>query len=73
MRVYPNPVLTKLTVELPAAGGRYRILSMLGGTLMAGELFDSKAELDMTTLPTGLYQLEISTPAGREMRKIIKQ
>ncbi|WP_190242541.1 T9SS type A sorting domain-containing protein [Hymenobacter lapidiphilus] len=73
VRVYPNPVQTKLTVELPMAGGRYRILSLLGSIMMDGEVPDSKAELDITSLPTGLYQMEITTPAGREIRKIIKQ
>ncbi|NVO84750.1 lamin tail domain-containing protein [Hymenobacter terrestris] len=73
VRVYPNPVQTKLTVELPAVGGGYRILNSLGSVMMAGEVPGSESELDMSSLPSGLYQLEITTSAGREMRKIIKQ
>ncbi|SET04061.1 Por secretion system C-terminal sorting domain-containing protein [Hymenobacter actinosclerus] len=73
VRAYPNPVKSALTVELPTAGGRYRIISLLGSVLMAGEMPASMAVLDMTGLPAGLYQLEITTPAGRDIRKIIKQ
>lgn len=73
VRVYPNPVQTELRVEVSVAGAHYRVINSTGSVLLVGELPTSTTVLDVAMLPAGLYQVEITTPTGHDMRKIVKQ
>ncbi len=71
--LYPNPVSRVLYLQLPAAGAHYRIIGALGSTVLEGTAPDGSAQVDMGTLPAGLYQLEVTTGASRSIRQFIKQ
>jgi len=71
--LYPNPAQRELHLVLPAAGAHYRVLSLTGAVVLQGTAFASTTTLDVTSLPAGLYQLEVTSAAGRTTRKFIKQ
>jgi len=71
--VYPNPAHAELRVELPVAEAvRYRILNVAGTTVATGSI-TSKATLSLTTLPVGLYHLEVTATSGHTTHRFVKQ
>ena len=77
LSVYPNPVNTKLTVELP---GTETIESLSIRTLTGAPVLQPlvrarqrNATLDISQLPKGFYVLEVQTANGKANRKLIKE
>ena len=70
--VYPNPATRILNLRVPGAAARYRVISTLGLTVLEGSL-KRHGQLNIAGLPTGHYQLQVTTAAGRSVRKFIKQ
>jgi hypothetical protein len=75
--VYPNPTEDRFYVAfgMEVRGEiRYSITNTLGQEVRT---FRSRGEravrLDLTGLPTGVYQLEISTLNGKAVKRIVKQ
>jgi len=73
LTLFPNPAHAELHLVAPAANAHYRVLSLLGSVMLQGQAPNGTATLDVTTLPAGLYQLEITSAAGRVVRKFTKQ
>jgi hypothetical protein len=57
LMIYPNPVESKLWVELPEEACKYQIYSAEGRLLAAGI---TTKEIDVQLLPAGFYVLEIT-------------
>jgi hypothetical protein len=70
--LYPNPARAELHLVLPVAA-RYRVLNSTGSVVLAGDAPAGDATLRVETLPAGLYQLEVTSAAGRTTRKFIRQ
>jgi hypothetical protein len=71
--VYPNPTTDRLTVDLPAAGGRtYRVINALGQVLAQGAAYAANASVDVRRLAAGTYFLELQTANGRQVRRFVK-
>ncbi|WP_204344410.1 M43 family zinc metalloprotease [Psychroserpens algicola] len=70
--IYPNPVKgNTLFVKLPDnAKASYRILNMLGQTMMRG---DSAKEINVSSLKSGLYFIEVNDGEETMTKKFIKQ
>nr|WP_321246631.1 M43 family zinc metalloprotease [uncultured Psychroserpens sp.] len=70
--IYPNPVKgNTLFVKLPSNGtASYRILNMLGQTMMTG---DSVKEINVSNLKTGMYFIEVNDGEEIMTKKFIKQ
>ena len=68
--IYPNPtndilfVETRLIASLPAT---YRITNLMGQTIMAGQITAETQQIDVATLPKGMYFITV----GDEMRKFV--
>ena len=68
--IYPNPtndilfVETRLIASLPAA---YRITNLMGQTIMAGQITAETQQIDVATLPKGMYFITV----GDETRKFV--
>ena len=77
LSVYPNPVHTLLTVELPNTATIERLtVSTLTGDRVLQSAIRARphaATLDIGHLPKGLYFLQIQTPNGTVHRKILKE
>lgn len=73
--IAPNPVKDDLSVTFSASGesARYRIFSLTGKVVNQGELEGSPARLDLSTLPQGIFVLEVES--GREIvrKKLVKR
>ncbi|WBO82769.1 T9SS type A sorting domain-containing protein [Hymenobacter yonginensis] len=73
LALYPNPAHTELQVVAPAPEATYRVLSTIGAVLLEGRTSTGSAALNVASLPAGLYHLEVTTAAGRVVRKFTKQ
>ena len=77
LSVYPNPVHSTLTIDLPGTETIEQVsLKTLTGTAVAQPILKPRqhsATMEMGHLPTGLYFLHIQTPAGTAVRKVVKE
>ncbi|UOG74504.1 PA14 domain-containing protein [Hymenobacter tibetensis] len=71
--LYPNPTRSELNLKVPSLHASYRVLDQLGRSVLEGAAPAGTAVLNVQALPAGLYHLEITTPAGRVVRKFVKQ
>ncbi|MBO4327792.1 MAG: T9SS type A sorting domain-containing protein [Bacteroidales bacterium] len=71
IRIYPNPTEEKITVETggESASVAYRIANLLGQTVMTGRLSSEKQEVDVSSLPLGMYVFQV----GGINKKIVKR
>ncbi len=72
-QLYPDPTSTELTLVAPVAVINYRVISLAGHVVLVGEAPSGTAVLDVAALPAGMYQLEVTTAAGSQIRKFLKQ
>ncbi|UOQ96397.1 T9SS type A sorting domain-containing protein [Hymenobacter sp. 5317J-9] len=70
--LYPNPASTAISF-LAEAATPYRVLNQLGQVLLQGTTEAGTAKVAVDKLPSGLYLLELQTPAGRSVQKFEKQ
>ncbi len=79
VKVYPNPVQDKLFVNLQGLDAKeafISIYSMKGKTLMSSqkfEAFNGKSSIDVTSLPQGIYVVEVISNGERKTFKVVKQ
>eukprot|EP01096_Ripella_sp_DP13-Kostka_P018261 TRINITY_DN9824_c0_g1_i1.p1 TRINITY_DN9824_c0_g1~~TRINITY_DN9824_c0_g1_i1.p1 ORF type:complete len:923 (+),score=-62.36 TRINITY_DN9824_c0_g1_i1:2854-5622(+) len=70
--LYPNPVVDELNVSLTDnTGYTFRITNTLGQQVSSGEL--SGNPIDVRTLKTGLYVIELNNGAKRIVKKFAKK
>ncbi|QNH63611.1 T9SS type A sorting domain-containing protein [Hymenobacter sediminicola] len=72
LALYPNPTRASLTLVAPATAATYRVISTVGSVVLEGQAPTGTATLDVAKLPAGLYQLEVTSGAGRTVRKFTK-
>ena len=70
-RYYPNPNDGIFYVETQdfASLQQYRIMNIMGQTLMTGMINSEKQQIDLTSLPSGMYFLQVNGTT----RKIVKR
>ena len=69
---YPNPTKGKLKVDnLPAGTTSFVLTDAAGKEILNGQA-ESSLEIDLTQLPTGMYQLTLNTNRETFTKKIIK-
>lgn len=69
--VYPNPATSIINARFPAETfAELRILDMRGALLVSKKGSGQSFLMDVSSLPAGMYFLEMVTPAGRSMKKI---
>ena len=59
LRVSPNPTDGVLHVETPLPMSKFRVLDMNGRVLFGGDCSDSVLQLDVSSLHTGMYFMEV--------------
>lgn len=71
VNVFPNPAETLLQIELPTNDfGHYQMTDMSGKLLEAGEI-SGGTQIDVTSIPSGVYLLEVTTSKGKAINRII--
>ncbi|MBC8085507.1 MAG: T9SS type A sorting domain-containing protein [Hymenobacter sp.] len=73
LALYPNPARTELHLVAPTVNARYRVLNGLGRVVLEGAAPTGTATLNLTRLSAGLYQLEVTSAAGRLVRKFVRE
>jgi hypothetical protein len=78
LRVFPNPVLDRLSLELGSAMGTtvdYELLDATGRSIRSGQLGvdgSGVGQIDVHALPPGTYLLMVRTEAGRSWTRLVK-
>jgi len=73
--VYPNPVKSKITIEAGLSvqnPGLIKIFNLNGKQVIKTVNFSSKQQIDVSTLPAGLYLLQITRNNKVKSKKFIK-
>jgi len=74
--VYPNPAQQKINVMLPSSGNvsaDLEVYSADGRKYLEQIINQSKAELDLSTLPSGMYFLKVLSKEGVGTGKFVKE
>ncbi|UOQ74815.1 T9SS type A sorting domain-containing protein [Hymenobacter cellulosilyticus] len=72
-QAYPNPAHTKLQLEVPAGLGLHtlRLFTSVGQLVRQQAIAGTRPELDVRTLPAGIYLLQVQGPAQVLSRQIV--
>ena len=74
IRIYPNPTAGKIMVDCTVEPNPNLFLyNMMGALMLYKELNSANNEIDISSLPKGLYVVEISCPEKAAYYKIIKE
>ncbi len=71
VRLYPNPVVNQLQIELPASVeiNSVQVFNTLGQKVLT----TTQSQVDVSRLASGVYVVEVETSAGNVSKKIIKK
>lgn len=70
IRIAPNPLTETLQLQSPEAPELVRLVNMLGVVVLESR----ERTVDVRSLPSGVYAVEITLPAGkRSMLRVVKQ
>ena len=73
-QLYPNPTTGKLTIQTPAASYSFQILATDGRVLMQNPVKQqTNLDIDVSTLPAGLYFLQLWDGTQQVAKKFMKQ
>jgi photosystem II stability/assembly factor-like uncharacterized protein len=73
IEVYPNPTLGTVTIRSGEELQRVTLLNVMGAKLMEMPNRGPEMTLDLSTLPSGTYFLELQTAKGIVLRKIVRE
>jgi hypothetical protein len=73
--LYPNPATNKITIEISvnSASTQLSIMNLSGEQLITRQLTEPKTQVDIGSLPTGVYFMKLTGDKTVEVRKLIKQ
>ncbi len=73
--VYPNPASNRITVELSGMtqSGKIAIIDMEGQEFIARQITAPKTQLDISSLPSGVYFVRLTNEKTVEVGKVVKQ
>jgi uncharacterized protein (TIGR02145 family) len=75
MEIYPNPANTQITIELLQTSKQsiITVYNVSGQELIKQQIKDSKTQIDINNLASGIYFVKLITDKVVEERKIIKE
>jgi hypothetical protein len=76
VQLYPNPVSSSLNISLSSNwnfNSTVKIYNALGSILMERKMHGNEYQLDMSSLPSGIYIIEIKDGLNSISRKLIKR
>ena len=81
LKIYPNPAIQQITIELPVTGntmtGTMSVFSMTGQAMIKRQVNGSKIKINVSSLPAGIYFVRLinndndRTPKG--LGKFVKK
>ncbi len=73
-KLYPNPGKEKIRLEYPEGKqGSASVFNLSGQIMLQKEWAGNRVEIDISTLPTGIYLLQVSTLDTTVLHKLIKE
>jgi photosystem II stability/assembly factor-like uncharacterized protein len=77
LKIYPNPATDQITIELPESGsnmnGTFIIVGMDCKELMKRQVNNTRSEINISSLPNGIYFVKLSNIEKNEFGKFIKE
>lgn len=77
LKVYPNPTLGQVRVELPFtendAPFTYRVLTATGQVILSGQSASGAADFDLSAQPVGIYFVTLRNASTSYNLQIVKQ
>jgi len=75
LSLYPNPATDKITVELSGMtqGGNLTIVNIEGQQVMTRQITQPKTQIDISTLPSGVYFARLTEEKTVSIVKFVKQ
>lgn len=73
LKAFPNPITDELTIEATTTSDsklNYLLMDAIGRTVLTGNLNNSKATLNTSTLEKGFYSLSITNEKGSSLKTI---
>jgi hypothetical protein len=71
-KVYPNPFTELLTIDASAPIHKLKMTDLQGKVIFEMSPLQNHLDLDLKTLPNGIFMLEIQTAKGIELIKVVK-
>ncbi len=71
--LYPNPATHQLTIKTTGYNSNYQLTTTTGQLLLQGSVTQPNFTIDVSTLPPGLYFLQLTNGSQRSIRKFVKQ
>ncbi|MGV6832001.1 MAG: FG-GAP-like repeat-containing protein [bacterium] len=72
INVYPNPVIDILNIKITTNSGQGKLYDVAGKMIWEGSLTNS-TKIDLSSLPSGVYFLQLKTTLGSESKRIVKK
>lgn len=72
IKIYPNPANDNLTIEAPSKA-TIEILNVQGQLLLQQSIQETKTEIDISGLSTGIYYIKYQTEKDAAVKKLIKK
>lgn len=73
LKYYPNPVTDQLNISFSENITAYSVFNMIGQQVISSKVNATTASVDMSSLPSGSYMLQIETANASKVVKLIKQ
>lgn len=71
LKIYPNPITNEPLTIITLSKTKMRLLDIMGKELV-GNVFENKTELNLASLPCGVYFLELEIDGKKQIKKILK-
>jgi hypothetical protein len=74
LNLYPNPSTGKINIECPEFGDiSVSLYNLVGRRLLYHEFKENKEEIDINSLPSGMYIIKVSGSDWEAQRKVVKE
>jgi hypothetical protein len=73
--IYPNPAHDNITIEISGnnKAGNIQILNTIGQVVETKNIYTAKTNIDITSLPAGIYLVQVTIEGNKVIQKIEKQ
>jgi hypothetical protein len=71
--LFPNPAKEKITLQTTANNGQYRIVDVVGRTILQGIITGNNTNIAIGSIAAGAYWLQVQNAEAQQVIKFIKQ
>lgn len=73
VQIYPNPVKEQMNISSQKTIEQVKVFNMAGQLVVSTKVDDKTASLNLSSLKSGVYIVQITTSEGIETKKVIKK